>query len=347
MGGRRHAVGGSAVVTDPLLGPEASEWPKDTRALVTGAGGFIGSHLVRRLLDDGVEVHGVTSAVSSVYPIRLVDLRDRITLHEANLADRGAMDTLVDSSRPTHVFHLGAYTHVGKSWQRVDECIQANVQGTVNLLQALAGSGYTRFLNMGTSEIYGDIEAPFREDKPVNPISPYAASKYAAERFCRVFFQGYGWPIVLLRPFNAYGPAQTADRVIPEIIIRALRGQPLRMTQGRQTREFNFVEDVADGLVRAALTPGIEGQLFNLGCAEDVSIRDLTTTILDLMGNPVRAEFGALPDRPTEIWTMRSDNTRAREILGWKPQHSLPAGLEKTIAWYRAQLADPRSPFIT
>ena len=256
MGGRRHAVGGSVVVTDALLGQEASEWPTDARALVTGAGGFIGSHLVRRLLDDGVEVHGVTSAVSSVYPIRLVDLRDRITLHEANLADRGAMDTLVDSSRPTHVFHLGAYTHVGKSWQRVDECVQANVQGTVNLLQALAGSGYTRFLNMGTSEIYGDIEAPFREDKPVNPISPYSASKYAAERFCRVFFQGYGSPIVLLRPFNAYGPGQTADRVIPEIIIRALRGQDLRMTQGRQTREFNFVEDIVDGLVRAALDTG-------------------------------------------------------------------------------------------
>ena len=329
-----------------VLGTEFSGWPTDARALVTGAGGFIGSHLVRRLVDDGVQVHCVTSAVSSVYPIRLVDLRDKITLHEANLADRGAMDVLVDASRPTHIFHLGAYTHVGKSWQRVDECVQVNVQGTVNLLQALSGNGYTRFLNMGTSEIYGDIEAPFQEDKPVNPISPYAASKYAAERFCRVFFQGYGCPVVLLRPFNAYGPAQTADRVIPEIIIRALRGEDLLMTQGRQTREFNYVEDVSDGLVRAALTPGIEGQLFNLGCAEDVSIRELTTTILDLMGNPVRAHFGALEDRPTEIWTMRSDNTRAREILGWKPQHSLQAGLEKTIAWYRAQLADPRSPFI-
>jgi nucleoside-diphosphate-sugar epimerase len=334
-------------MTEVTLNQEPSGWPADTRALVTGAGGFIGSHLVRRLLDDGVEVHGVTSAVSSVYPIRLVDLRDRITLHEASLADRSAMDALVAASRPTHVFHLGAYTHVGKSWQRVDECVQANVQGTVNLLQALSDTGYVRFLNMGTSEIYGDIEAPFREDKAVNPVSPYSASKYAAERFCKVFYQGYGQPIVLLRPFNTYGPAQTADRVIPEIIIRALRGLDLLMTQGRQTREFNFVEDIVDGLVRASLTPGIEGELFNLGCAEDVSIRDLTTAILDLMGNPVRAHFGALPDRPTEIWTMRSDNTRAREILGWKPQHSLHAGLEKTISWYRSQLADPRSPFIT
>ncbi|MGH9030241.1 MAG: NAD-dependent epimerase/dehydratase family protein, partial [Acidimicrobiales bacterium] len=220
-----------------------SGWPSGARALVTGASGFIGSHLVRRLLADGVEVHALTSAVSSVYPLRLIDLRDRISLHEGSVADRGAMDALVEDVRPSHVLHLGAYTHVGKSWQRVDECIQVNVQGTVNLLHSLEGSGYVRFLNMGTSEIYGDVPAPFHEDDPVRPVSPYAASKYAAERFCELFHRGRGWPIVMVRPFNAYGPAQSADRVIPEIILRALRGEELRMTQARQTREFNYVED--------------------------------------------------------------------------------------------------------
>jgi nucleoside-diphosphate-sugar epimerase len=320
--------------------------PAGAVALVTGATGFIGSHLTRRLVDDGLEVHALTSTVSSVHPVRLVGLRDRITLHEGSLADRSAMDAVVGAVRPDYVFHLGAYTHVGKSWQRVDECVQVNVQGTVNLLQALEHAGCTRIVNMGTSEIYGDVPAPFREDMAVRPISPYAAAKYAAECFCRVFHQGRGAPVVLLRPFNAYGPAQTADRVIPEIIVRALRGEDLAMTAGRQTREFNYVEDLVDGIVRAAATPGIEGQLFNLGCGEDVAIRDLAATILDLLGNPVRAHFGALPDRPTEIWTMRSDSSRAREVLGWKPQHSLVDGLEKTIAWYRRELADPTSPFI-
>lgn len=320
--------------------------PDGARALVTGASGFIGSHLVRRLLSDGTEVHALTSAVSSVYPVRLVDIRDRIVLHSGSLSDRSAMDAVVKEARPTHVFHLGAYTHVGKSWQRVDECVDVNVQGTVNLLQALDGSGYERFVNIGTSEIYGDVPVPFREDLPVQPVSPYAASKYAAECFCRVFQQGRGWPIVLIRPFNAYGPAQTADRVIPEIIVRALRGEDLRMTQGRQTREFNYAEDLADGMVRGAVTPGIEGQLFNVGCGEDISIRDLTTKILDLLGNPVEAHFGALPERPTEIWEMRCDNTRARSILGWSPRHSLDEGLAKTISWYREALKDPSSPFL-
>jgi nucleoside-diphosphate-sugar epimerase len=315
--------------------------------LVTGASGFIGSHLTRRLVADGADVHSLTDEVSAVYPVRLLDLRDAITLHEANLHDRGAMDAVVERARPAYVFHLGAYTHVGKSWQRVDECIQTNIAGTVNLLQALAGTGYRRFVYTGTSEIYGDVEVPFREDQPVNPISPYSVSKYAGERFCRMFHQGLGWPIVMVRPFNAYGPAQTPDRVIPEIIARALLGQELRMTQGRQTREFNYVEDLADGFVRLATTPDIEGELFNLGCGEEISMRDLATTILDLMGNPVEAHFGALPERPTEIPRMFCDNTRARERLGWKPQHSLAEGLDKTIAWYREEIAKKDSPFLT
>jgi nucleoside-diphosphate-sugar epimerase len=309
-----------------------------TRALVTGASGFIGSHVVRRLLDDGAEVHALTSAVSSVYPLRLVDLRDRIMLHEANLHDRGAMDLLADTVRPQLVFHLAAYTHVGKSWQRVDECIQTNIQGTVNLLQALADSGYQRFVNIGTSEIYGDVDVPFREDAQVRPVSPYSVSKYAGEHYCRLFQQSRGWPIVLIRPFNAYGPAQSPDRVIPEIIVRALRGEPIRMTQGQQTREFNFVTDLVDGMVRAATTPGVEGELFNLGCGEEQSMRDVAARVLSLMGDPVTPEFGALPDRPTEIWRMYSDSSKARSRLGWAPQVSLDDGLRQTIDWYAAEL---------
>jgi nucleoside-diphosphate-sugar epimerase len=313
--------------------------------LVTGATGFIGSHLVRRLESDGAEVHALTSNVSSVYPARLHDLQDRITLHEGNLVDRSAMDVLVARAQPSHILHLGAYTHVGKSWRRVDECIQANIQGTVNLLQALDGSGYERFVYTGTSEIYGDIDVPFREDSVVHPVSPYSVSKYAGERYCRMFHQGRGWPIVMVRPFNTYGPAQSPDRVIPEIIVRALQGRELKMTQGRQTREFNFVEDIAAGFVCAATTEGIEGEIFNIGCGEEVSMRDLATNILEVMGNPIEADFGALPDRPTEIWRMFADSTKARTILGWKPEVPLEEGLRRTVEWYRAELARPQSSF--
>jgi UDP-glucose 4-epimerase len=316
------------------------------RVLVTGATGFIGSHLTRRLVADGAEVHALTSTVSSVYPTRLVDLRDSIRLHEGSVTDRSAMDVLAETSRPDVVFHLAAYTHVGKSWERVDECVQANVQGTVNVLQALAPRGYARFVNTGTSEIYGDADVPCTEDGPVNPISPYSVAKYAAERYCRMFVQGRGWPIVMLRPFNAYGPWQSPDRVIPEIIGRSLRREPLRMTQGRQTREFNYVDDLVEGLVRAATADGVVGEVVNLGCGEEVSMRDLATLLLRLLGDPVTPEFGALPDRPTEIWRMHADTRKAADLLGWGSQISLEDGLRRTIDWYRTELARPGgSPF--
>lgn len=291
-------------------------------------------------------MHALTSTVSSVYPSRLVDLRDRLVLHEGSLTDRSAMDVLAARARPDVVFHLGAYTHVGKSWSRVDECVQVNVQGTVHLLQALAPRGYARFVNTGTSEIYGDVEVPFVETGPVDPVSPYAVAKYAAERYCRMFVRGRGWPIVMLRPFNAYGPWQSPDRVVPEIVGRAVRGEPLRMTQGRQTREFNFVEDLVEGFVRAGTADGVVGEVVNLGCGEEVSMRDLATTLLRLMGDPVEPQFGALPDRPTEIWRMRADAAKARDLLGWTPTVPLEEGLRRTIDWYRCELARPGgSPF--
>jgi UDP-glucose 4-epimerase len=315
------------------------------RVLVTGATGFIGSHLCRRLLDDGAEVHALTSTVSSVYPVRLVDIRDRITLHGGNLNDSGAMDSVVERADPAVVFHLGAYTHVGKSWERVDECIQTNIHGSVNLLQALARSNYERFVYTSTSEVYGDVAVPFQEDAVVDPLSPYSVSKYAGERFCRMLHRGRGWPIVVVRPFNAYGPAQSPDRVIPEIIVKALRGERLAMTEGHQTREFNYVDDLADGFVRAATVPGIEGEVFNIGGGEELSMRELATTTLALMGDPIVAEFGALPERPTEIWSMRADVTKATKVLGLPPARPLRDGLEQTIAWYRRELEQSGSLF--
>ncbi|MHB2023034.1 MAG: NAD-dependent epimerase/dehydratase family protein [Mycobacteriales bacterium] len=315
------------------------------RVLVTGGSGFIGSHLVRRLLEAGADVHVLTSAVSAVYPARLLDLRGSVELHEGSVSDRGAMDSLVAAVEPDYIFHLAAYTHVGKSWRRVDECLQTNVQGTVNLLQALSRSDYRRFVYVSTSEVYGNVGVPLREGGPVNPLSPYAVSKYAAERYCRMFQSGRGWPIVVVRPFNAYGPAQTPDRVIPEIIIRALRREPLRMTQGRQTREFNYVGDLAQGLISAATTDAAEGQVINLGGGDEISMREVANRILGLLGNPVEPSFGALPDRPGEIWRMSADVSLARELLGWAPAVSLDEGLRRTIEFYRAQLRAP-SPFL-
>ena len=318
------------------------------RVLVTGGSGFIGSHVVRAALAEGAEVHALVDEVSSVVPQRLTDLAGRITFVPGNLTDSGAMRHAAQTTKPEIVLHLGAYTHVGKSFSHVGECIQTNVAGTSNLLQALEDTGYSRFVYTSTSEVYGDIPVPFQEDAVVTPLSPYSVTKYAGELMCRMFVQAYDWPIVVLRPFNAYGPAQSPDRIIPEIIVNALRGQPVNMTEGKQTREFNFVEDLAEGFLLAGIAGDeVNGKVINLGCGEEHSMREMAETILQVMGNPVPANFGALPYRPTEIWRMFCDNTRARELLGWTPRHSLRDGLEKTIEWYRRAADDPHSPWFT
>jgi nucleoside-diphosphate-sugar epimerase len=307
----------------------------DVRVLVTGASGFLGSHVVRRLVKEGADIYAVTSSVSTS-PERLSDLLDGITLLEANLRDASSLAHVVAAAQPELVIHQAAFTHVGKSFSRIDENIQTNIQGTVNLLQALEGH-YRRFVYVGSGDVYGDSPVPFTEDGPVAPASPYAVSKYAAERFCRMFHQAYGWPIVCLRPFNVYGPGQSPDRIIPELIISALSGRDLKMTEGRQTREFMYVEDVAEAFVQALVKPDIDGEVINVSRGEEVSIRQLATTVLELMGNPVKGLFGALENRPTEIWRMFGDDTKARELLGWSATTTLTDGLTKTIDWYRQQ----------
>ncbi|HWE68379.1 MAG TPA: SDR family NAD(P)-dependent oxidoreductase [Acidimicrobiales bacterium] len=306
------------------------------RVLVTGASGFLGSYAVKRLVAEGAQVFAVSSSVSATSPERLVEVVEDIELLEANMRDASSLAHVVATARPELVLHQAAFTHVGKSFSRIDENIQTNIQGTVNLLLALDGH-YERFVYIGSGDVYGDVPVPFREDGPVSPASPYAVSKYAAERFCRMFHQAYGWPIVCLRPFNVYGPHQSPDRIIPELIISALSGRDLKMTEGLQTREFMYVEDVADVFVRALTQPGIDGEVINVSHGEEVSIRQLAQTVLDLMGNPVKALFGALENRPTEIWRMFGDSTKARQLLGWSPTTSLADGLSRTIDWYRSQ----------
>lgn len=322
----------------PLLGADC---------LVTGAAGFIGSHLCDRLVAEGARVHALVRTVSRVRAARLAHVDDQLEIVEADLRDGASLRALVGRVRPQYVFHLGAYTHVGRSFGHVGESLQTNITGTVDLLQALREDGYISFVNVGTSEIYGAAEVPFREDMPVAPLSPYAVAKYAAERYCRMFHQAYGWPIVLIRPFNAYGARQSPDRIIPELIAAGLTGSDLEMTHGLQTREFNEVTDLVDGLVRAALAgPRAHGEVINLGCGEEHSMREVAAMVLSEMGEPVRALFGALPERPTEIPRMFCDNSKAERLLGWAPRVSLEEGLRRTIAFYTAEAERPDSPYL-
>lgn len=308
------------------------------RVVVTGGSGFIGSHLVRRLLELGAQVAVTVRYGNVIKNERLREVWTRLQVIEADLRNRGALEA-VAQYEPHHVFHLAAYNHVGESFRQVEECFDVNAKGTANLLDVCPGSEC--FVYLSTSEVYGhQAGVPFVETMSPEPISPYAITKYAGELYCRMKqrIKGSG-RIVVLRPFNAYGPYQSSKAIIPELIVNCLKGRPIRTTKGEQTREFNYVENLVDGMVAAAEHPGrIEGPL-NLASGEEVAIRDLVLKIAELTQTKSPLEIGALEYRPTEIWRMYADSSRAREVLGWTPKVSLEEGLRRTVEWYRQYLS--------
>ncbi|HEV2707702.1 MAG TPA: GDP-mannose 4,6-dehydratase [Pyrinomonadaceae bacterium] len=312
---------------------------KQKRVLVTGGSGFIGSHLVHRLLSDGAHVAVTVRYGNVMKNERLRDCWDDITVIEADLRNRGALACILDFE-PEVVFHLAAYNHVGQSFVQVEECFDVNAKGTANLLDTC--TGVERFVYMSTSEVYGhQTEVPFVETMCPEPISPYAITKYTGELYCRMKQRiGGDTSVVILRPFNTFGPYQSAKAVIPELIINCLRGNPIQTTKGEQTREFNYVENIVDGLVMAGAHAERLDGVMNLAAGEEVSIRDLVRKIAELTGTRSAIEIGALPYRPTEIWRMFADSSRARQTIGWEPRISLEEGLRRTVEWFRGYYRD-------
>jgi dTDP-glucose 4,6-dehydratase len=311
---------------------------KDKRVLVTGGSGFIGSHLVKRLLELGAQVAVTVRYGNVMKNERLREEWGRLKVIEADLRNRGALEEAA-RFEPQVVLHLAAYNHVGESFRQVEECFDVNAKGTANLLDVCPGSEV--FVYMSTSEVYGhQAGVPFVETMCPEPISPYAITKYAGELYCRMKqrMKGSG-RLVVLRPFNAYGPYQSSKAIIPELILNCLQGKPIRTTKGEQTREFNYVGNLVDGLLAAAEHPGrIDGPV-NLASGEEVAIRDLVLKIAELTKTQSSVEIGALEYRPTEIWRMYADSTRARTLLGWTPRVSLEEGLKRTVEWYRQYLS--------
>jgi len=313
------------------------EFQMNKRIIVTGGSGFIGSHLVRRLLNDGAQVAVTVRYGNVMKNERLKDIYSQIQIIEADLRNRGAL-AQVRNFRPDVVFHLAAYNHVGESFTQVEECFDVNAKGTANLLDSC--DGVEKFVYMSTSEVYGhQVSVPFIETMNPEPISPYAITKYAGELYCRMKQRVKGSvPIVVVRAFNTFGPYQSSKAIIPELILDCLQGNPIRTTAGEQTREFNFVENIVDGLIRAGEYRGsVEGPI-NLASAEEVQIREVVKKIAALTQTKAKIDIGALPYRPTEIWRMYADRNRAEAILGWKPRIGLEEGLKLTIEWFRSYL---------
>jgi UDP-glucose 4-epimerase len=308
------------------------------RVLITGGEGFLGANLARRLSADGHDVH-ILSRPNPARRWKLLDLLGvQARVHAVDLLDRDGVAAAVAAARPQQVYHLAGRVDLERSSAMARLCVQENIVTTVNLLDALQGSGVASVVYTSTTEVYGSGPTPFREDQSTDPPSPYSVSKVAGESFCRLWAQSFGCPTRIVRVASAYGPGQRVERLIPFVILAALRREPIALRGGRHRRDYLFVTDAVDGIVAAARAPLPAGETLNLGSLEAIAIRDMAAAVLEEMGMadlPITVGEGRLNE--SSCWT--TDAGKARRLLAWAPTVPLREGLQRTIAWFRAVAA--------
>lgn len=318
------------------------DWNNKT-VLVTGAGGFIGSQLVEALLAEGARVRAFVRYNSRGDPgfLRLLpaELSEKLEVVSGDLRDRSA---IYDAVRGCDlVYHLGALISIPYSYRHPAEVAEVNFMGTLNLLMACRELGTARLIHTSTSEVYGTARrAPIDEEHPLQGQSPYSASKIGADKMTESFFCAYNLPVVTIRPFNTFGPRQSARAVIPTIIMQALVGNTIHLGNLDTTRDFTFVNDTVRGFLLAGSASGVEGGVFNLGTGQEIRIGDIAERIALKVGHKVEiiVEPQRLRPEKSEVLRLISDNNLARIRLGWEPQVSLDEGLDRTIAWMRLHM---------
>ena len=316
---------------------------KDKRVLVTGAGGFIGSHLVERLAVEGARVRTLVHYNSRNDPGLLKLLPDEtlaaLDLLPADLLDPFAMRQAVDGIEV--VFHLGALISIPYSYIHPYHVAETNVMGTFNVLEACRAAGVRRLVHTSSSEVYGTaLRVPIDEEHPLQGQSPYSASKIGADKLAESYFCAYELPVVTLRPFNTYGPRQSDRAVIPTIITQALTQDVVHLGNLNARRDLTYVTDTVEGFIKVSAADDVEGKTYNLGAGSDISIGELAETIIELIGRSVKIKVDEARLRPegSEVQRLLADNTLAKKDLGWEPRVSLDEGLRRTIEWISENL---------
>ena len=308
------------------------------RVLVTGAGGFIGSHLTERLAELGAHTRALVRYTSHGGWGWLDEspLKEHIEVLSGDLRDREGIDRAMAGVEC--VFHLGALIAIPYSYHAPESYVQTNVQGTLNVLLAARRVGTARVVHTSTSEVYGTAQyVPIDEKHPLVGQSPYSATKIAADKLAESFHLSFGLPVVTVRPFNTYGPRQSARAVIPTIITQCLAGEALRLGNLTPTRDLAYVGDTVEGFLRAGEAAAAIGRTINLGTGSEISIGDLAKKIYAVAGKPLRIEVDAERVRPeaSEVDRLLAANTLARELMGWEPAVTLDEGLRLTMDWLR------------
>jgi NAD dependent epimerase/dehydratase len=312
-------------------------WNKK-RVLVTGAGGFIGSHLTERLVQEGAEVRALVhyNALGRKGWLDRSEYAKQVEIIFGDVTDRDCIRQVVKGTET--IFHLGALIAIPYSYQVPLSYVRVNTEGTINVLQSAREEGVARVIHTSTSEVYGTAQyAPIDELHPLRGQSPYAASKIGADKMAEAFHLSFDLPVVTVRPFNTFGPRQSTRAIIPTIIVQCLLGDVIQLGNLQPTRDLNFVSNTVDGFLAAASEPSAIGGTFNLGSNREISVGDLANLIIEMVGRPVtiQSEDRRLRKSGSEVERLLADSSLAKKILGWQPAVGLEEGLARTIAWIR------------
>jgi dTDP-glucose 4,6-dehydratase len=315
-----------------------------SKILITGADGFIGSHLVESLVNQGYKVKAFV-LYNSFNTWGWLDSLDKSVLSEievfaGDIRDPYGVKNAMEGCDA--VLHLAALIAIPYSYHSPDTYIDTNIKGTLNILQAARELKVKRVIHTSTSEVYGTARfVPITEEHPLQGQSPYSASKIGADQLAFSFYASFELPVVTIRPFNTYGPRQSARAVIPTIITQLANGvEKLKLGSIYPTRDFNYVQDTVDGFIAALNTENIEGETINIGSNFEISIGDTAKVIAELMHKNISIEMDDVRLRPkdSEVERLWAENKKALEMLHWKPNHAglegLKIGLSKTIEWF-------------
>jgi dTDP-glucose 4,6-dehydratase len=320
------------------------------KILVTGAGGFIGSHLAERLVELGADVRTFVhyNALGNWGWLNHSPVRENMDIVSGDICDRDSVHNALKDREM--VFHLAALIAIPYSYQAPASYVRTNIDGTLNVLQSARDIGLERVVHTSTSEVYGTARyAPIDERHPLQGQSPYSASKIGADKIAESFFLSFETPVVTVRPFNTFGPRQSARAVIPTVISQLLVGKNVRLGSLHPTRDLNFVKNTVDGFIACAETPAAIGRTINLGTGREISIGDLAHLIAKLMGKPIEIEGEDKRLRPSgsEVERLIADASLAHNLTGWEPRFTLEQGLESTILWIKENLSFYRPEIYT
>lgn len=317
------------------------DWSKK-KVLVTGAGGFIGSHLSERLVKEGAKVKAFVhyNALGSRGWLDYSPFISEMEIHSGDIQDRDCVQQAVKGV--DLIFHLASLIAIPYSYQAPLSYVKTNIIGTLNVLSAARDIGGVKVIHTSTSEVYGTAQyVPIDESHPLQGQSPYSASKIGADKIVEAFHLSFGIPVVTLRPFNTFGPRQSARAVITGIIIQCLLGKNIRLGNPHPTRDFNYISNTVDGYILASTNENVIGKTINLGSGREISISEIAHLIGKLLNKDITiyTEDERLRPEGSEVERLLASNQMAKDLLFWEPKVSLEEGLLLTIDWLKKHKA--------